>query len=377
MSRIDEICKELNKKFSMDIAQKGVERIKEPKIPFSSMRVNYMFYGGFPRTGVVELFGENNGGKTTLSLDLMGNAQKVFKREWEARVKFLEEKDNRSRGEQNELEYLKERGPKKCVFVDAEHSLDEDWARVQGVDVDEMYWVRPQQQTAEQILGMIIDFCKSEEVGMVVLDSIAKLVGQNIMEESLEKKAYGGISIPVTAFVNKYDTLPLTQKPLIVVINQIREALGDNWAHYVTPGGQALKFTCRIRMMVSKGKYLDAWGNEQNNSCENPQGNIVKLAVAKNKFTKPNRRTGQFNLMYVTGIDKWRDLVDTAKAMGIISQAGSWLSIVDKETGEVRTDKNGYLMKFQGAGKLFDYLIANEEWTNTEFWEEVSKSISE
>lgn len=361
----------------MDIAQKGVERIKEPKIPFSSMRVNYMFYGGFPRTGVVELFGENNGGKTTLSLDLMGNAQKVFKREWEARVKFLEEKDNRSRGEQNELEYLKERGPKKCVFVDAEHSLDEDWARVQGVDVDEMYWVRPQQQTAEQILGMIIDFCKSEEVGMVVLDSIAKLVGQNIMEESLEKKAYGGISIPVTAFVNKYDTLPLTQKPLIVVINQIREALGDNWAHYVTPGGQALKFTCRIRMMVSKGKYLDAWGNEQNNSCENPQGNIVKLAVAKNKFTKPNRRTGQFNLMYVTGIDKWRDLVDTAKAMGIISQAGSWLSIVDKETGEVRTDKNGYLMKFQGAGKLFDYLIANEEWTNTEFWEEVSKSISE
>lgn len=377
MSRIDEICGELNKKFGARVAQIGVERVKEKKIPFSSMRVNYMFYGGWPRTGICELYGENNGGKTTISLDLMGNAQKLFKREWEQRVKELESfGDKLGRSDRYELDTLKSRGPLRCVFVDAEHSLDEDWARTQGVDTEQMVWVRPQQQSAEQVFNMIIDFCKSEEVGMIVLDSVAKLVGQNILEESLEKKAYGGIAIPVTAFVNKYDTLPLSQKPLVVVINQLREALGDNWAHYVTPGGQALKFACRVRMMVSKGKFLDQWGNEQNSTCENPQGNIVKLAVAKNKFTRPNRRTGQFNLMYVGGIDKWRDLVDTARQMGIISQAGSWLSIVDKG-GNVRSDCQGNLMKFQGMGRLFDYLIEHEEWTNSEFWQEVVDSISD
>lgn len=376
MSRIDELCSDLNKQFGVYVAQKGVERQAEPIIPFSSVRVNYMFYGGFPRKGLVEFYGENNGGKTTLSLDLMGNAQKVFKKEWQDRIAELEAIKTSNRGQVNELAMLRERGPLKCVFVDAEHSLDEEWARVQGVDTEDMYWVRPQQQTAEEILEMILNFCRTGEVGLIVLDSIAKLVGQNIMEETLEKKCYGGIAIPVTAFCNKYDTLPLEQKPLVVIINQVREALGDNWAHYVTPGGQALKFACRLRVMVSKGKYLDQWGYEQNNSCENPQGNIVKLAVAKNKFCRPDRRTGQFNLMYVDGIDKMRDLIDTAVQLGIITKSGSWMSIIDRETGDVRVDSEGIVMKFQGLPRIFDYFRAHPEWMNGEFWQEINAEVS-
>lgn len=377
MSRIDELCAEIDKKFGYRIAQKGVERVKEPKIPFSSVRLNYMFYGGWPRTGICELFGENNGGKTTISLDLMGNAQKVFKREWDAKMKEFQEKKSLSRGEQYEYELLQERGPKKCVFVDAEHSLDEEWAAKNGVDTTEMYWVKPQMQSAEQVLDMMLDFCKSEEVGLMVLDSVPKLVGQNILEASLEKKAYGGISVPLTAFLNRYDTLPLSQKPLIVMINQIRENLGDSWATYVTPGGQALKFACRIRMMVSKGVYLDQWSNEVNKSMENPSGNIVKLAVAKNKYCKPNRRTGQFRLMYDTGVDRWNDLIDTAEQLGLLAKTGSWTSIIDHASGDVLKDADGNLLKFQGRSKLWDYMIAHKEWVDGEFTDEVNRLLSE
>ena len=109
---------------------------------------------------------------------------------------------------------------------------------------------------------------------------------------------------------------------------------------------------------------------------ENPSGNIVKLAVAKNKYCKPNRRTGQFRLMYDTGVDKWNDLIDTAEQLGLLAKTGSWISVVDHATGEVRTDSEGALMKFQGRSKLWDYFSQHAEWVDGEFTDEVNKLLS-
>lgn len=337
MASFDEVMAKINKEFKAKIVTQGLVYEKQQLIPFSSPRANYMTYGGVPRRGMVEFFGEEHGGKTTSALDLCANAQRIFKEE-------------------------NPENPLKVVFVDAEWTLDSVWAATLGVDLDSLYIVRPEQQSAEQVLQMMYDLCKTGEVGLMVLDSVPKLVSKQALDKSIEEKTYAGNSVAITTFVNKFDTLPATSRPCLIMINQLRDNLGDDWKPTKTPGGRAVRHEYKMRIQFSKGPYIDDAGYEQKSGCENPQGNIVRMRLEKNKVTPSDRRVGFYTLKYRSGVYVMKDLIDAAKELGYIQQSGSWYVLIDPETQEWEKDGEGNPIRYQGIWKFYDFFWQNPDW---------------
>lgn len=352
MSRVDELVKEINKEWKQDIAAKGIHRIKNKKIPFTSPRLNYMLYGGIPRGYLIEFCGDENGGKTTSALDLCANAQRVFQEEWE------EELSNTKDEKQKKI--LEERGPLKVLYADCENTLDEDWARTIGVDVDIMYIIRPMTQAAEDIFQIVLDMLDTGEIGLVIIDSIGVMMSKQAYEKDMTEKTYGGIAMPLTLFSKKAELLCHRYTASVVGINQMRDDMNNPYGGKTTTGGRAWKHNCVIRLQFAKGDYLDENGNAINRSAESPRGNRVMVSVLKQKADKPDRRTGYYTLMYDYGIDEVADLIEVAIKYGIVNKAGAWFSLCDIETGELLTDENGKELKFQGQSKLREYLESDD-----------------
>ena len=353
MSKLDSLVQEINKQWKEDIAARGVHRIHTEKIPFTSPRLNYMLYGGLPRGRLIELSGDENGGKTTSALDVVANAQKLFKREWE------EELSNKNTDAKRK-EYLEKRGPKKIVYADCENTLDEDWAVKNGVDVDDLYIIKPQTQVAEDIFQMLLDMIETDEVGLVIIDSIGVMLSKQAYEKEVGDKTYGGISMPLTRFTelavlacHKYDCT-------VIGINQMRDDMNSPYGGKTTTGGRAWKHNCSVRLQFAKGDYLDENGNSLNRSAESPKGNKVMVSILKTKVDKPDRRTGFYTLMYDYGIDEVADLIEVGMKFGIVNKAGAWFSLCDIDTGELMTDEEGNTLKFQGQSKLTEYLRTDE-----------------
>ena len=234
MNALDQIVNGINKDYKSNIIQVGAAQAYVEKIQFSSPRVNFMTYGGIPVGKATEFFGPEGGGKTTAAMDVVGQAQKKAKREWDAEyaevsaeLETLLEKNNKSDKDRIKKltahqAQLEEDGPRKAVYVDAENTLDTDWAEKNGVDVDELYLVRPDDQTAEQVLQLIIDLIKSNQVCILVLDSVPMLVSQQLYDETLEKKSYGGIAAPLTEFSKRVSPLLSKAHTALVLINQVQ-----------------------------------------------------------------------------------------------------------------------------------------------------------
>lgn len=351
MSKLDTLVNEINKKWKEEIAAKGIKRIKTKKIPFTSPRINYMLYGGLPRGRLVEFSGEENGGKTTTALDAVKNAQKLFQKEWEEELDICD--DTRRK-------YLEARGPQKVFYADCENTLDEDWARTIGVDVDNMYIIKPQTQVAEDIFQMVIQAVETDEVGLAIIDSIGVMLSKQAYEKEIGEKTYGGISMPLTRFTelavlacHKYDAT-------IIGINQMRDDLGNPYGGKTTTGGKAWKHNCSVRLEFAKGAFIDENGKDLNRSCESPKGNKVLVSIKKTKVDKPDRRTGYYTLMYDTGIDEIADLVEVAIKFDIIQQSGAWFTFIDPDTGEIITDEEGNALKIQGQANVNKLLKENE-----------------
>lgn len=368
MSKLDILIKDFNKQYKEEIAARGIPRIKTQKIPFSSPRANYMLYGGIPRGRIVEFAGEENGGKTTTALDVVANAQPLFKEEWEDEIKELQEIAKPKKEEQTRLDYLKARGPKQIVYADCENTLDEDWARNLGVDVDNMVILKPMSQTAEQIFEMLLQTIETDEVGLVVIDSLGVMLSAQAYEKSMEEKTYGGIAAALTLFSKKAELLCSKYNCTLIGINQMREDMNSPYGGTITTGGKGWKHNCSVRLMFQKGSYIDERGNEIKRSSESPAGNLVMINVAKTKVCKPDRRVGFYTLKYDSGIDIIADTVEVALKYGIIQQAGSWFNFVDIDTGEIIADDEGEVIKLQGKPNVIEYLEDNqyllEEITN-------------
>lgn len=305
---LDELCRQLNKNAKEEIITLGLNGFNYQRIPFTSPRMNYCTFGGIPVGKITEFYGEEHGGKTTSALDIVANYQQMP-------------------------------DAKAVLYVDAENTLDADWARKLGVDVDSMYILQPKAQSAEQIFQIICDFVDSGEVGLWVLDSLGVLLSQQEYDKTLEDKTYGGIAKPLTLFSKKVEMLMQRHKCTGIGINQIREDLGSTWGGYTTPGGKAWKHVCSVRLQFSRGKFIDEKGNELTRSAESPAGNIVMMSMTKNKTCPPVHRVGFYTLNYATGVDYLKDLVDVAIRYNIIDKRGAWFSILDTETGEVLKDK--------------------------------------
>lgn len=354
------LIKDFNKQFKEEIAARGIARIETQKIPFSSPRANYMLYGGIPRGRIIEFAGEENGGKTTTALDVVANAQPLFKEEWEDEIKELQEIAKPKKEEQTRLDYLKARGPKQIVYADCENTLDEDWARNLGVDVDNMVILKPMSQTAEQIFEMLLQTIETDEVGLVVIDSLGVMLSAQAYEKSMEEKTYGGIAAALTLFSKKAELLCSKYNCTLIGINQMREDMNSPYGGTITTGGKGWKHNCSVRLMFQKGSYIDERGNEIKRSSESPAGNLVMINVAKTKVCKPDRRVGFYTLRYDSGIDIVADTIEVALKYGIIQQAGAWFNFVDIDTGEIISDDEGETIKIQGKPNLIEYLEDNQ-----------------
>lgn len=375
MGKLDTLIKDFNKQYKEEIAARGIPLIQTQKIPFSSPRANYMLYGGLPRGRIIEFAGEENGGKTTTALDIVANAQPLFDDEWEQEIKDLELIDKRKKEQQARLDYLKARGPKQVVYADCENTLDEDWARNLGVDTDKMVLLKPQSQTAEQIFEMLLQMMETDEVGLVVIDSLGVMLSAQAYEKTMEEKTYGGIAAALTLFSKKAELLCSKYNCTLIGINQMRENMNSPYGGMITTGGKGWKHNCSIRLMFQKGSYIDERGNEIKRSAETPAGNQVLINVAKTKVCKPDRRVGYYTLNYETGIDKIADTIEVALKYGIIFQAGAWFNFVDIETGEIITAEEGEVIKIQGKPNLIEYL-QNDPHLYSEISEKVSELIS-
>lgn len=356
MGKLEEAIFEINKKFKDTIVKQGVERDVREKIPFSSPRLNYMVYGGLPLGIAVEFFGPENGGKTTTALDVVKNAQIYSVKEYNRKLEELETqiektgKDKKLKELQLSLSELVENGPRKVLYIDAENTLSEEWARTNGVDIDNLILARPLHQTAEQVLQIILDMIDTGQIILVVLDSIPMLVSQQLYEEDMSKKAYAGVSAPLSMFAARVAPKLNEQQTLLIMINQVRENINNPYATDSTPGGRAVKHLYAVRLMFRRGSFIDDKGEELNQKAENPAGNLVNVLVHKTKVFRPDRRQGFYTLNYTTGIDKVADLVDLAIKEGVIDRAGAWFSV---------ENDNGEEVKFQGKLKLIEYLRDN------------------
>jgi len=329
MPTMMDIMKDVNKEAKSEILHIGLATYDYTRIPFTSPRLNYMSFGGLPVGKLVEFYGENGGGKTTTSLDIVANFQ------------LLQEDED---------------CPKKVFWADCENTLDTVWAKKLGVNVDEMYILNPETQGSEDIFDIILSAIDTGEIGLVVIDSLGVMLSNQAMEKDISEKTYGGISMSLTTFSKKAEMLCQKHKCTLIGINQVRDDLGAMYAGAVTtPGGKAWKHNCAARFEFRKGKYIDADGNEIATSrAENPSGNIVQVTMVKNKTAPPTRRLGFYTLNYYTGIDYFKDLVDLAIKYEIINKSGAWFNIIDPETGEALSDK------IQGLANVYKFLDLEE-----------------
>lgn len=358
--KLEQLMKDWNKDSKALVAVQGLEREALPRIPFSAPSMNYQTYGGLPRKRVVEFFGPESSGKTTSALDIVKNAQMVFEQELEQKTEELKEKLENARASKASKTAVKElemqldslQEPLKIVYLDLENTLDTEWAKKIGVDVDNIWIVRPEMNSAEEILQYVLDIFETGEVGLVVLDSLPYMVSQNLIDEELTKKAYAGISAPLTEFSRKVTPLLTRYNAIFLGINQIREDMNSQYNAYSTPGGKMWKHACAVRLKFRKGDYLDENGASLTRTARNPAGNVVESFVEKTKAFKPDRKLVSYTLSYHDGIQIENDLVDVAVEFGVIQKAGAWFSIVDLETGEIMADEDEEPLKFQGKANL-------------------------
>lgn len=367
MTSIEQLVAETNKKYGSEILTMGPKTFYHERIPFLSPRVNYMTYGGLPVGFATEFLGAEGSGKTTLALSACAQAQKYAIQEWEGQIKELENRVPTITGKkelkeaEERLSFLKQDGPRKVVYFDLENTLDDEWARLNGVDFSNMVLGKPQDQTAEQVLQVILNFIESSRTLLLVIDSIPHLIPQSIYDEDMQKKAYAGVSGPMTEFCRRVSKLLYHNHTALVIINQIREDFNNPYNLYHSPGGHALKHLYGLRIACRKGTFIDADNKDiPTKNADKPSGNICDLTLVKTKVCKPDRRLTQYTIKYDRGIDWFSDTVYLAVQLGFIRQAGAWFYLVERDTGETIKGLDNEELRFQGMAKLLNYLQNDE-----------------
>ena len=261
--------------------------------------------GGVPKGRIIEIYGPESSGKTTLALHILAEAQ--------------------------------ERGG-EVAFVDAEHALDPVYAAALGVDTDNLLVSQP--DTGEQALEITDALVRSGAVDAVVVDSVAALVPKQEIEGEMGDTFVGLQARLMSQALRKLAGTIAKTNCVVIFINQLRMKIGVMYGNpETTTGGNALKFYSSVRLDVRRIESI----KEGNNVI----GNKTRVKVVKNKVAPPFREA-VFEILYGKGISKWGELVDLAVQLDIIQKSGSWFSMGDERIG-------------QGANSVKDYLIANPD----------------
>lgn len=261
--------------------------------------------GGVPKGRIIEIYGPESSGKTTLALHILAEAQK--------------------------------RGG-EVAFVDAEHALDPVYASALGVDTDNLLVSQP--DTGEQALEITDALVRSGAVDAVVVDSVAALVPKQEIEGEMGDTFVGLQARLMSQALRKLAGTIAKTNCVVIFINQLRMKIGVMYGNpETTTGGNALKFYASVRLDVRRVESIKEGGNVI--------GNKTRVKVVKNKVAPPFREA-VFEIMYGQGISKWGELVDLAVQMDIIQKSGSWFSMGEERIG-------------QGANAVKDFLMSNPD----------------
>jgi len=301
--------KQIEKRFGTGAIMRLGERPRQQVevIPTGSLALDLALgIGGIPRGRITEIYGPESGGKTTLALHVVAQAQKAGG---------------------------------VAAFVDAEHALDPVYARQLGVDVDNLLLSQP--DTGEQALEIVELLVRSGAVDVIVVDSVAALVPRAEIEGEMGDSHVGLQARLMSQALRKLTGVLAKSNTAAIFINQIREKVGVMYGNpEVTTGGRALKFYSSIRLDVRRKGQPIKKGDQ-------PIANVVRVKVTKNKLAPPFREA-ELELYFGRGIDPVADLVTVATDQGVIQKSGSWFSYGDIRLG-------------QGKEKAADYLRENPE----------------
>ncbi len=261
--------------------------------------------GGVPRGRIIEIYGPESSGKTTVALHVVSEVQKLG-------------------GE--------------AAFIDAEHALDPVYAKQLGVDINNLLVSQP--DSGEQALEIAEALVHSGAIDVIVIDSVAALTPQQEIDGDMGASHVGLQARLMSQAMRKLSAAISKSNCVVVFINQLREKVGIAYGNpEVTPGGRALKFYASVRIEIRKGETLKS-GNEI-------YGNHVRCKVVKNKVAPPFK-TAEFDILYGKGISKVSELIDMGTVLGIVEKSGSWFSYDGQRIG-------------QGREKAIAFLEENEE----------------
>lgn len=273
--------------------------------------------GGLPRGRVVEIFGPESSGKTTVALHCVAETQRLGG---------------------------------VAAFIDAEHALDPVYARNLGVNIDELYISQP--DTGEQALEICEALVRSGAVDMVVIDSVAALVPKAEIEGEMGDSFVGLQARLMSQALRKLAGVISKTNAVAIFINQLREKVGVMYGSpETTPGGRALKFYASVRLDVRRGEQLKS-GTEV-------VGNRTKVKVVKNKVAPPFR-VSEFDIIYGEGISKAGTLLDMAVDRDIIHKSGAWFSYEDQRIGQGRENARQFLKDNPEIYQKIDKVIRDE-----------------
>ena len=256
--------------------------------------------GGIPRGRIIEIFGPESSGKTTLALHVIAEAQKLGG---------------------------------IAGFVDAEHALDPKYAKAIGVDVDNLYVSQP--DNGEQALEIAETMVRSGAMDVVVIDSVAALVPKDEIDGDMGDAQMGKQARLMSQACRKLTAAIGRSGCVVIFINQLREKVGVMFGNpEVTTGGRALKFYSSVRLDVRRVESLKQGGELI--------GNHVRVKVVKNKVAPPFKEA-EFDIMFGTGISREGDILDLAAKVGIIEKSGAWYSYQGSRIGQGRDNTKLYL----------------------------------
>lgn len=308
--KIDQLIMKSEKSFGKGIVQFGERKIEAFPIIASTGSLNLdLAIGimGTPKGRIMEIYGPESGGKTTLALHMIREAQ---------------------------------RAGGICAFVDVEHALDPLWCRKLGVNMDELLVTQP--DSGEEALSMVENYAESGVISLIIVDSVAALSTRAEIDGEMTDQQMGSVARLMGKGLRKLTPKISNSDCCVVFINQIRMKIGVMFGSpETTPGGNALKFACSIRLDVrndGKGDIDEGFGQKSKN---------IKVKVVKNKVAPPYKianltlNTDEETLNF--GFDKYEELIDICVSKELIKKAGAWYSYGEERIGQGKSNAANYM----------------------------------
>ena len=300
---LEQVMADIEKQFGkgaiMKLGERGVKNI-DVVSSGSLILDRALGVGGYPKGRIIEIFGPESSGKTTIALHAIAEVQKTGGR---------------------------------AAFIDAEHALDPVYAKKLGVDIDELLLSQP--DTGEQALEIVEALVRSEAMSIIVIDSVAALVPQAEIEGEMGDSHVGLQARLMSQALRKLSGSINKTNTIVIFINQLREKVGVMFGNpETTPGGKALKYYSSVRLDIRRGEQLKVGSDVV--------GNKTTIKVVKNKVAPPFR-TAVVDIMYGEGVSKQGELLDLASEVGIVEKSGAWYAYKGDKIGQGKENAKLFL----------------------------------